>query len=518
MSPAKQPARGLREMEKHFGWDQNTPCVVDHQPATSGDEDRGELGPLLLVPVCLLMALLATNKWVAAANADTVVTSLISIQRPTLFFWSQNRLAVLPAVLLSGIKDTHSNLLLLAYVQAVCFFFLTLVIAWFVTTLLFSKRNPLDLALCFGVLTAAFLVMLNAVGSYTFIVDSAQPYALSYLLLAIATGFFFFGEPRWLAVPICLLCLFWSVGVNNSILVPGLAFASLAAWCRDHFRAAVFASFCVAIFAAWYLISTFFPAPPISYYSLDFADMTHNLVLAGAAMASVVRLDGTVLFAVGATLAIILQPDRSRIVVVILWCAVFAALWSLFFAQDAWVIANRSHFRYFFPVFLCFAAAAAIAITGLLLRCSTSVKRAVIALLAVASTSYLFAWPRPVNAYPVFANVAPQAEFARAAGIHYIAGDYWLVWPIVFLLLEKPDGAFGLTVRGEPSASKVRKSITADCRSGIPVRALCVGQAPEVCIDYARRITRQDWQATDGFCPGPCSIITLARRRIGPCA
>jgi hypothetical protein len=57
---------------------------------------------------CAVLSLLAVNKFVPEGiNADTLIQSIMSLQKLTIFYWGQNRFASVVPFLLSWIASPH---------------------------------------------------------------------------------------------------------------------------------------------------------------------------------------------------------------------------------------------------------------------------------------------------------------------------------------------------------------------------------------------------------------------------
>jgi hypothetical protein len=96
----------------------------------------------------------------------------------------------------------------------------------------------------------------------------------------------------------------------------------------------------------------------------------------------------------------------------------------------------------------------------------------------------------------------PWAGYAIANKIHLIGGDYWSVWPTVFVLLARGETVYGYAPRGDSNGEPVRALLEPG------LKAMCLNASSTTCIAQARFITGLEWQAAEA-CGAGCSIIEL---------
>ena len=136
---------------------------------------------------------MAAAKFGRTVDADMILMSVRSIQRPTLFYWGENRYAMFVPILLSPIKNNYTNFGLLLWVHAVAFFSL-FAFASEATVRLLRKNSLVDHVLAFLIVTS---VSVASVNTYVlgYIGLGPNPYAASYLFTALAGSLFFAQKP-----------------------------------------------------------------------------------------------------------------------------------------------------------------------------------------------------------------------------------------------------------------------------------------------------------------------------------
>ena len=184
------------------------------------------------------------------------------------------------------------------------------------------------------------------------------------------------------------------------------------------------------------------------------------------------------------------------IVLVITFAVVFVGV-----SLSSWVVTNFLHPRYLVPLFCLMAALGAISIDHLVgslvgrLGTGSAVRGRVVLGLCVLLLGYAGVRglaPVPRESGIVSDVVRPLATevsgIVTSLRLDGIAGDYWVVWPGVFLAeaqafrLQRPPGqVFGLTYRGV-----ARRQALADRLQDLGrLRILCVDVSDAGCLDEA---------------------------------
>jgi hypothetical protein len=466
------------------------------------------------VAACALLAGLTLNLNVPLINADMILMSIQSIQRPELFFWGQDRFAMLFPLLLSPIRNPEVNLLGLSFLHGFAYFLFLLVVSQFVASNQLGRRDMPARVLAFLMPVAITAIAMRG-GRLADLVSGPQPYPASFLLLALAVLVFFFARlPRWAAVLGAGLLLSVAMGVNQSIILP-IAAIALAALLLGRATAGVaFFLLSAALFGTWYVISRAYPRPGVSYFAVDLTDFGGHLGRALASIGQGLRLPvAIVLLATGLILYLLPVPAMGRrLKAGVAGLVAFAMGWALVFAENAWVQANAFSGRYFSTTCFGLIIAVAVVFTAHAFRLSIVALNSLSVVLAAATVAVLVRPVAPLADIPAFTNVAAQVAYAREHRIKYVAGDYWLAWPAVFRMLDTPRSAFGLAFRGAANREAVVESLRVDAAGGGTVEALCLAATPAACVADAQDITGFAWRPSDAACPGACTVLVLAAK------
>lgn len=485
----------------------------------TGDADQAGrrrlalVGSLALLLAAMIFAVLSALRFGSHANADALVSSIASIQGPTLFYWGQNRILSVMPFALSWEKDPFANLFLSSAVCALSFYLLLLLVARFANKAI-REGDVVDQALCFLILCVVFLAGSTSLQFYFFAVDPSQPYALSYLLLVTAAWLIFFSSSYpTLSVLGAGVAAFIATGVNFSVILAAVAMSLTGGWFTSVRKACLFFGLCAASFVFWYWVSRHYHAPGGAYYGLSGGPIDNLSASLRRVVASIRPIPVALLVATLIASTALARGKRSRPLAIFTGTLIaFGLVWWMVISQNAWAQANGLNARYFFPTLLCFGVALGV---GLWARAVTAPGWAKIALIGVLAISILGILLRPVqrlSSYPVFAKAAGYAAFARAHDIRYVSGNYWQAWPVVFLLLDRPDAAFAMAYRGEAVLSKLRKAVKRDARGGSPVRALCLEAKMASCQSILGAMSGQNWEAAPLACPGSCWVLALTPR------
>ena len=256
-------------------------------------------------------------------------------------------------------------------------------------------------------------------------------------------------------------------------------------------------------------VAHFYPAFPISYFEINWQEMLQHLFALLVRLFNALNLPFAVILSCAALLCGFLNYKTApRLAPLTGLLIVFGALWAAGFSQVAWVQANDFSVRYFFPTIFCFCIAASVVIIGAVIRWSSYAKW----ILGLIMGGYLVVSLLPdqlhINDFTAISATRSQANFARKERIKYITGDYWLVWPLVFTLLDSPGDAFGLTGRGEPQLAAINSAVNSDAATDQPVRALCLGDRASECEADLFYFTARPWTRSLDYCPD-CVIYQL---------
>jgi len=322
------------------------------------------------------------------------------------------------------------------------------------------------------------------------------------------------GWSRWHVVVASLVAVLLAGGLNPSLLIMSGTICIAVAISSPAYRTRALLALPVATFgcAVWLIIATLVPGP--NFY-VDFAPSAAwwNVGQAVTRLRSAYDPLG---FRIGAWLALAFfvvarlrgQSDSAGPRLAMLAIA-FALGWLLLFAQSAWVAANAWHFRYFYPVILTVVILIATPLVVWIIREGRTTRIAATLALLGASVVLNLAPPRPFDEFSLFARLAENVAAARAQEIQFVAGDFWYVWPTVFLL-QRHMQAFGLEdVRAIGNRDGVMRAIAELEQTGKTPRGLCLKYELDRCLRQASLLTDRSWRMSPGSCGAGCTMIEI---------
>jgi len=447
-------------------------------------------------------------------NADTPILSVMSLQNPTLFFWGTNRFINLIPFLASPIRQPDTNLLFQILLFGGSFIGLLALLGRTIAELVFASTRRLDAWLCFAALLFTFLAISSRFAIHVFVVEG-QPYGPSMLLMGLGLlGLIRSGWSRWPVVAASLVAVLLAGGLNPSLMIVSGTICIAAAIFSPAHRTRALLALPLVTFgcAVWLLIAALVPGP--NFY-VNFAPDAAWWNL-GQSVTFLLNAYDPLGFRIGAWLALAAfvvacfrgQSGRagSRLAILII---LFALGWFLLLSQSAWVAANAWHFRYFYPVILTMVILIATPLLAWIMRAGRPTRIAATLAFLAGGVLMNLAPPRPFDEFSAFARVAENAAAARTQDIQFVAGDFWYVWPTVFLL-QRDTPAFGLEdVRAIGNRDGVMRAIAALEQTPKKPRGLCLNAEPDRCLRQASLLTDRPWRASAGQCGARCTIIEL---------
>lgn len=471
---------------------------------------------LLWVAGLVTLAVVTVLRYTAPhLHADGVMQSVMSLQGVELFFWGQNRFLSVVPFLASPITQPDANLFACLLLNALSFHALLLLLAWMGAGVVTGRRSWPDVLLLFLVLTAMTHLLVVPYQVYTAALDS-QPYSLSWLLML--GGFLLWKRsPGWAWVAAAAAAGL-AAGLNQSVVL-GAGFLALteAARRRQWRRWLLFGGVWVGWLAAWFVLAARFgrtdavaAGMSTSYYGFDpalFVDgLRESLRAVVGAFAAGWLVAGTVAALLSLTL---LDPARRRALLRRFGLlALFCIGYLVGFAGNPWIAANDYPARYYFPVLLgvvvSLAApiAAALAVAARRWAARPGGRVAPLAIAGAVAAAAL-AGPLTVPARSwIFQDVRPTAEFAAATDVSFVAGNYWVVWPVTDRLLAAGRPALAANYKAGGDAGRYGRRLDDLLAAGATPRALCLNDSADSCAAELDRWSRPGWRvAPDADCP-----------------
>ncbi len=455
--------------------------------------------------------------WSVPVNfeADTILQSLMSTQKVTLFYWGQDRYANFLPFIYSWIKTPTLNLLLIIFTSGLAFFLLLELVSDAITKY-YKQNNGVYRTLLFISLVLVSILILNKKGIYVF-AYAAQPYSLSFLFLGWAWAVVSQKQINLSSVLAATLMLFVALGINPSIIL-SCAVSSLFFYaCKRNRNYLLVPFFSLIFFGFWQYVSKSAFARPEGYSQLNpelvfkgligslkhFADNTETLSL------TVVLLVATIIL----NIINFKNVARFKANLLVVVMGAFAVAWWVTFSMSVYVSRNDFHFRYFFPTILALLVLISLTITDALLAlkqraCLLAVGAALTVIFIIIVVPY-----KPVAYWHSSGVFDGVGQYARAANARIITGGYWQVWPALFRFqstdnrqdAEGKPWLYGATTRGEVNRPEMDSLIVREARHGRSTTAVCIGARPEQCLRELAVNTSFNWQFIE---EGKCLTMT----------
>lgn len=416
-------------------------------------------------------------------SADSILPALISTQSLTWYYWGQNRLGNLLPAVTSLISNIDLNLELQIWLRALCaglgpiFFILIL------------RPKARFITVYCATLAAILLVERDSL-TYSYWLDGL-PYGTSFALLVppllLADRFSWRLDLRSAATAIAILILLIAVlWVNLSavlLIVP--LFLGLAIVERS--RAFIVLT---ALTLLAYRIANAHAAHIGPYEYVVFEPSWSKTVEAASNLAEQIRLLPALVLTSGCIFAgWMLRHNLAilRTALVVLGAALIAFLVT---ANLLWVHQGLSLPRYFtYPITAIIATSAILVVDAIdRLLASIQLRNHILAVASIAlliSAGGLIAWPLNLQCSfigPTTRIEEGANEIANLIGetkASFVDGDYWTVWPAVFLANHNSrEPVFGVTFRGKGAREAVKSYIASHSHSVI----LCIDKGLADCI------------------------------------
>ncbi len=478
-----------------------------HDPVRSIADRRADAAEIVrwyaptTIAICLLVAI-AARRYVADANADALLPSLMSTQQWTVFYWGQDRLFNLVPLIAMPIRDPVWNFQIQTLVIGAAFFGVG---AMFVSFHCWAQeRRPRPLEHGAATLLTGLVVMLpmHEVAGYRFIVE--QLYFVSVVLFV--TAIYAWNRRRAYVLAVVILQI-------TFLLNPSLLLAAPLVWLLDddaHRRLTRFGAF-IGVALTSFLLTSLASSHLATgenvdghYDEFSFGQLRSGTSTVAGNIASSVS-DGlaTTCVLVGVTIvAINVKRVRPRLRSVYVALPVFAVLWFAAFSVNTWVVQNNHEFRYFYPfyvAFVLFVAAAStelvLAVRPLLPRTPTIEPRIATAVLSGGILVALVVAVVAVRHVRVESLAATDSWVAAAHDYDatLVVGNYWTTWPVV--VAGRADGLdlLGVTFRSDPILDEIQSRLDAATRNHESVRVLCSSVDATTCASELSRVSQRDW-------------------------
>jgi hypothetical protein len=264
----------------------------------------------------------------------------------------------------------------------------------------------------------------------------------------------------------------------------------------------------------WAEFAEFAPKYPVPYTS--FLPTRLNMAIAESVRHMALALRLSVVAALWAALAALScwsprHPDGRLSRAILAAVVMFALIWTVGFSGNSWVQTNGSPFRYFFPVIMIAPIFLTVGILRLLFSWPRWIRDCGAGLAIIFLLAYLVRPPVAFADYAAFTTVEPVVDYARANDVRFIGGRYWLVWPAVFLLQDRPGEVFGLASRAR--IDHLRLALDAELHAHGVAKVICLGGETDraQCLADTKFYINRPWNVAPDVCPGACSVIETRR-------
>jgi len=449
-------------------------------------------------------------------NADTIMMSVMSMQKPTIFVWGQNRLFNVVSILASPIELPYLNLLFQIFVYGISFMSLVYLTAWIISRIVFSEVRRIDFHFSLSILIFLITFIFSQHALNVFVIEG-QPYALSYFLFLLGSLLIIFCNSYKIAYIIfSSILIFVSGGLNPSLIIfifiAGAFLYIRFPGMRSKIAIILLVGFLSSVF--WLFISKLYPGPD-SYSHFGYRVIIDNFgeiairQIAGFFVPGLIIVSAFFIYSVFFVIFIRREGSVDLLYFLLLSC-IFSIVWEVVFSGNAWVGSNGWHFRYFFPVFFIFISVFAAFFLSVLKYLPGIWMRAASLVLVFSSFLMIFSPIQSINTFSVFDRVEEFVEYARDHEIRYVSGDYWSVWPAVFLLMADRN-AFGMEeLRAAENGDALRSSLREDLETGQVPRAICVDADVERCLGQAFLTSGLVWVRGGESCGSSCTLIELS--------
>lgn len=430
------------------------------------------------------LALPMTSVLAGMQNGDGVLTSLISTQRLTWYFWGQDRLLNFLPALAFPFRNPETNLHVQVFLRA-AFAFLSPV------AVICLFRGSWRYVLVVAVATECILALaLTPYGAFNMWVEH-NPCGTALVLFGLSA--WLFGMERNGPRALAGLTLFLAYAVNIALITWSLPFlaVALAFGIRERRWLVLFSlANCAALLLAW--AHSHWVGEPVTTFGVKFsmqAILSGYRSIAGQLSIAIMA----VIFVLG-LIATALRPSREGGMAILVAVGMVAAVSAL--SCLSWLQTNEHHIRYFLTFITVFVACCVYAVVRALPPSMTRMPMQAAAALVLGAVMF-FVGLRGVSATP-FELVDPhwrepaRAEARLAIDEHaaLIIGDFWDVWPAVMYArsgLRDADQAdaplYGAAFRGHPLRKKMDAIFAAHPEG---VLSLCLQATVDDCAKTAK--------------------------------
>lgn len=437
---------------------------------------------LLLSAVLAGLLFPLTPRLAGLQDGDGLLTSIMSTDKLTWYFWGQDRFLNFIPGLASVVQDSDLNLRLQLFLRAVFAYLAPLGV------LIFFKPSPRFLWLALVISNTILVLCLSPYGLFSLYAQH-NPVGTSLMLFGLA----------WLALPtsrrwhlaLVLLLCFLAYAVNIALLIYALPWLLFLLLLRPRQNRELITFSAINLLAMGLAFahsrmfgerSTDFSVTP----SLD-ATLSAYMVLAQ----NIAPLSALLILLIT---WYCLRQARPTCKLELAALTLTAGMMVAVLANTTWVQTSEFNLRYFMTALILLATVASLIVSSFLLQ--LKLKRRHLSILMLLCTGALLVGLHGFDRnYSELINPRWRASAKAVAALavrdqaRLIIGDFWDVWPVVFEVerrrsakQNRAEPIFGATFRSHPMLARILAT-TVD--KG-PQTALCLMETASACVNQLR--------------------------------
>ncbi|MGV8900573.1 MAG: hypothetical protein ACOH2B_15240 [Burkholderiaceae bacterium] len=448
----------------------------------SHDADQASYAWLLLSAVLSGLLFPLTARLAGMQDGDGLLTSIISTDKLTWYFWGQDRFLNFIPALASVVQDSDLNLRTQLFLRAFFAYLAPFGI------LVFFDRSPRLLLLAVAITNVILVLCLNSYSLFNLYVQH-NPFGTSLVLFGVA--FLLLSVHDWRRWPLGLLCFlvcFLAYATNFALLLFSLPFLFFLHILRPQQRRelCVFAAINALAIGTAFTHSRIFGERSTNFSAAPSLDAVLSAAITVSENVAFVPLLLIFLVAVYCLRHVRMSYKRELVALALTACMIVVAL-----ANSAWVQSNAFNVRYFLTALILMATATSLIVSTFLLQ-HRLMSRRLCALMLLCGGVLLAGLHGFNRNYSELIHSRWRASAKAAAAValrdhaSLIIGDFWDVWPVVYEVHRQrsnnqPEPVFGATFRGHPMLGAViiatvgKSTQTALCL--MPTAVKCVNQA-----------------------------------------
>ncbi len=455
----------------------------------------------------LALTAIAMSRFLIHARADSLLYSLVSTQRLTFFYWGQDRLANVVPALAWPVRDELANFYVQMAIVGTSFFALTWMFVRFHTSN-WARRTPATIE-ALVVVASGFVTMYFLTGwaNFRFVFEQHYAFAVALTLLGMRS---MMGHRRLGRVVGAVLVLAATLVIPSSVLFAPFAWL-LGPGNDGHVRrfATTVGVTLIAFLTSSAASRAFYDAPSQSSVYSDFSlrravdGLPTTLENLGTAVTTLWVLAIIAL----ALLVLVLRRKQltPRLRIAYVATPLFGLAWLFLFSANLWVELNLFMPRYFFPT----VAACVFVTTGAMLELAAmgydfvegrapgrlvqpirfAFVAGLVALLGVGVVAL-----QSSDRLPAVEAARPAVAAAKAWDAEFVIGDYWQVWPIVFVGRNEDLELLGTAFRSDPTKAEALEVVQRHQGTDTPnIRLVCIGIDSIACVDDFSNYVSSPW-------------------------